>query len=244
MRERIVLVTGSSKGIGAAVAQRFATSRDKVVVTYLRDAESAQNIARECQRLGAKEVLVLPLDVTDLKSVESLAARVIEKFGRIDILVNNAGVTVAKNLAEQTDGEIEKQINTNLFGVIRVTKACLPNITQTIINIGSSLALRGKKRLTAYSATKFGVRGFTRSLAAERPDLRVLTVNPSLTATGTEKTAGAPPSEVAEIVWRAANGGYRVVNGGDVNVNYYRANLLKRGYYKIKDFLDFLQGRL
>lgn len=215
---RVVLVTGSSLGIGRETALLFAKGGASVVVTHYKDAKEAEGVATECRREGAPDVLVTRLDVTDDKSIADCVAQVVERFDRIDVLVNNAGTVVWNELEQQTLSDIELQIRVNLEGLIKVTKACLPHVKGAIVNVASLAAHQGMPTLTTYCATKFGVRGFTEALAHELPNVGVFSVSPGMTATRLSDYRGVPPGDVAQIIVNTAEGKYETPSGGDVNV--------------------------
>jgi 3-oxoacyl-[acyl-carrier protein] reductase len=214
---RLVVITGGSRGIGREAALRFARAGYRVLVTSRRSQEEAAAVAEECRRLGPADSWAHGLDLTDTAALEAFAREVVERFGRIDVLVNNAGVIVWNPLERQTGEEIRDQIGSNLLGAILLTRALLPHVG-TVLNLGSDLSTFGMAELTVYCAAKFGLRGFTQALALERPDLRVLCVNPDRTATRMNDFQGRDPAEVAEVLWRAAEGHYAVASGGDVNL--------------------------
>lgn len=213
-----VLITGSSRGIGAATAKAFARQGAKVIITYLDDADPAKAVMHTCKELGSVESTILQLDVRDKQSIERTVKSVVAQFGQLDVLVNNAGVFSEKPLMEQTAEEIKNQIGTNLEGMIMMTKLFLPHVRRSIVNVASGAGMTGYGELTVYCATKFGVRGFTQALGAERPDLRIACVNPGTTATRMSGFQGTPPEKVAEIIVNAAAGVYHIENGGDINV--------------------------
>lgn len=165
LKNKIVLITGSSIGIGRETAQVFAEEGCKLVITYYKDKSDGEKVALKCKELGAADVLILPLNVADDKSISNIVKETVKKFGAIDILINNAGIIVWKHFSEQSKGEIEEQLRVNLEGLIKMTKECLPHIKEAIINISSGAGLEGYETLTTYCATKFGVRGFTQALA-------------------------------------------------------------------------------
>jgi NAD(P)-dependent dehydrogenase (short-subunit alcohol dehydrogenase family) len=218
---KVVFITGSSAGIGEATAYRFAKEGYVLVITYRNDKVAAEQVAEKSREHGAADVLIVKLDVSSTESIEQAVASIIEKYDRIDILINNAGVLGYGSLGEQTDDEINRQIQTNLTGVIKTTKACLPYIKTSIINIASALGLVGRRNLTVYCATKFGVRGFSQALAHEQPGLVVYSVNPGLTATRMASFKGMPVKTVAEVIYKAALGQYKVPRGGDINMHDY-----------------------
>jgi NAD(P)-dependent dehydrogenase (short-subunit alcohol dehydrogenase family) len=213
----LAILTGASRGIGRETALRFARAGYRLLLAYRRDAEAAAALAAECRGLGAPEARARELDLEDPESIAAFAREAAGIAGEDAVLVNNAGVIVWKALEEQEEAEVSRQIGTNLVGLILLTRALLPRV-RTVLNVGSDLSTFGMARLTVYCAAKFGVRGFTQALALERPDLRVLCVNPDRTATGMNDFQGRNPTEVAEVIWRAAEGRYEVPNGGDVNV--------------------------
>ena len=191
------------------------------MLTYRRDDGAAAAVAEECRVLGSPDVWTRELDLEDPASIAGFSRETVESlggtFGESAVLVNNAGVIVWKPLGAQEDGEVMRQIGTNLVGVILLTRALLPHV-RTVLNVGSDLATFGMAQLTVYCAAKFGLRGFTQALALEHPALRVLCVNPDRTATGMNEFQGRDPAAVAEVIWRAAEGQYDVPSGGDVNV--------------------------
>lgn len=218
METKTTLITGSESGIGKETAFKFAKAGFNVVITYFKEKASAVEVSAKCLALGAPEVFVVKLDVTNVASIKKAVEKIALKFKKIDILINNAGTIVKKYLAEESYEEIEDQIRINLEGTIKVTRECLPYIQEAIVNIGSSGGLRPKEEQAVYCATKFGVRGFTQALALELIDLRVLVVNPGITATQMTNFKGDPPEAVAEIIFKAAAGKIKKESGADVNV--------------------------
>lgn len=231
--DKVVFITGSSSGIGREAAYCFAKAGWKIIVTYHTKPEDGQVVADECRKLGAAEVMVEKLNLADDNCLHLTVRNVIAKFGKIDILINNAGILSQKPFLEKTFGEIEEQINTNLEGPIKLTKLCLPHLKEGIVNIGSRLAFISRKNLAVYSATKFGIRGFTKGLGEEFPQLRVACVNPGLTATSMGNAGGADPAVVGELVYKVAVGEMKVEQGGDFNVFEYLENPVKRMIKKI-----------
>jgi short-subunit dehydrogenase len=119
---------------------------------------------------------------------------------------------------EQTPGHIERQLRTNLEGLIKVTRAFLPQVKKGIVNIASAAGKEAYEEMSVYCGSKFGVRGFTQALALEFPHLRICCVNPDMTATCLSGYEGRSPQEVAEVIFRAASGRVRYRQGGDVDV--------------------------
>ena len=177
-QSKVALVTGASRGIGAAIADELGSAGYIVVGT----ATSQSGADKISQRLAARKSLGagMVLDVTQPESIEVLLKSVIEKFGAPIILVNNAGVTKDNILMRMKEGEWLDVINTNLTAVFRLSKACVRPMTKArwgrIVNISSVVGSMGNGGQSNYSASKAGVEGFGRALAKERGS-RSITVN-------------------------------------------------------------------
>ncbi len=223
MKNKVVLITGSSNGIGRETAFKFAAEKAKVVLTYCNDKAGGQKAEKRCRELGASETLLIKLDLKANKSILNAVDKVVKTFGTIDILINNAGVSVWKPLKKQSLADIENQIRTNLEGLIKMTRICLPYVKDMIINIASGAGQTGFAELAPYSATKFGVRGFTQSLAQEISRPKIFAVNPDMTKTRMTDFQGRPPEQVAEVVLNTAKGKFRKTSGSDVNIwDFYK----------------------
>lgn len=218
MREQVVLITGSSSGIGRETAYRFAKAGARLVLTYYKGKTRGEAAERRCRRFGAADTLLLHLNVVDNESVAEAARKVRRKYGAIDFLINNAGIGIFIPFRNQTAKGIERQLRTNLEGLIKVTRAFLPQVRKGIINIASAAGKTAYEEMSVYSGSKFGVRGFTQALALECPHLKICCVNPDMTATRLSGYEGRPPQEVAEVIFRAASGQVGYQQGGDVDV--------------------------
>jgi NAD(P)-dependent dehydrogenase (short-subunit alcohol dehydrogenase family) len=218
MKGPTVLITGSSSGIGRETAYRFAREGWRVILTYYRGKRRGENSERRCRRLGAQDTLLLHLDVTDKRSVAAARVKVLRKFGSVDFLINNAGVLHFLLFRKQTRRQIERQLRTNLEGLIRMTHAFLPRIRKGIINVASAAGQEAYSEMSTYCASKFGVRGFTQALRQEHKRLRIAAVNPDQTATHLSGYIGRPPSEVAEVIYRTVIGALKPNSWGDVDV--------------------------
>lgn len=223
LQNKVVVITGASIGIGREDAYKFAAGGCRVVICYYKDKDEAERTAKRCLELRASDVFVVHLNVMDNQSIKNAVNQIIEKYGEVSVLINNAGVIFWKNLRDQDYVEIEEQVRTNLEGLIKVTKECLPYVKDTIINIASGAGLEGYSELTTYCATKWGVRGFTKSLALEAPEIRVYSINPGSTATRMTNFRGVHPEKVAQVVFDVAKGRYNLPSGSDVNVWDYIA---------------------
>ena len=124
LKDKVVLVTGSSQGIGKETVLEFAKRGAKVIVTYNKNKKKAEEVLQECEKFN--ESLLIELNVKDKESIKNCVEKTIDKFGAIDILVNNSGVIEWKHFSEQNNNEIENQIETNLTGLIKMTKKVLP----------------------------------------------------------------------------------------------------------------------
>jgi 3-oxoacyl-[acyl-carrier protein] reductase len=218
MKSKVVLVTGSSIGIGRETAYQFAQENAMVIVTYYKDKEEAEKTYKTCLELGAADASVVELNVMDDKSLLHVVDEVAKERKKIDILVNNAGTLSWTSLQNQSFEDIAVQVRTNLEGLIKMTRACLPYVKDTIINIGSIAGTVGMEELTVLCATKFGVWGFTQALAKEVPHLNVYAVNPDFIATRMTNFEGRPAEEVARVVVNAAKGAYELPSGSDIDV--------------------------
>jgi NAD(P)-dependent dehydrogenase (short-subunit alcohol dehydrogenase family) len=224
LRGKIVIVTGSSSGIGKSTALAFSAKEAVVVVTYSSNKNNGEEVMKECRRNG--DAALYQLDVRKVSSIDRVIRDVITRFGRIDILVNNAGVLREKPLTEQSMADIEEQIMVNLLGLIRMTRVALPVFQKQhdgiILNIASGAGQQGFAELSVYCATKFGVRGFTQSLAQELPSgIRVYCINPGTTATPMTGFKGTDPRKVADVILRVAEETLGKKSGDDVDLWEY-----------------------
>lgn len=225
MGKNVVFITGSSSGIGREIAHKFAAAGARLALTYYTGKKGGEETEKQCRALGTPDTLLLRLDVTDDRSIASAVGQIREKFGGIDVLVNNAGMGVFSPFGKTSPGDIERQLRTNLEGLIKVTLAALPLVKKTIINIASYL---GKYPMTGgavYCASKYGVRGFTQSLALELPGINVFCVNPDMIATRLTDYQGRPPGEVADVVFGLATGKIKRKSGEDADVWRIKRNL-------------------
>jgi NAD(P)-dependent dehydrogenase (short-subunit alcohol dehydrogenase family) len=184
--QKVVLVTGGTRGIGLALAKAFVAKGYAVVITG-RDPVRLK-VAAEDLREGKSEVTALPCDVSDPASVEKLFAAIRAQYSTLDVLVNNAGVAHALAPVEQLSLATWKQvIDTNLTGMFMVTRAALPLMSEggTIVNNLSVAAVQVFAGMSAYNASKFGGLGFTNALREDvrKRGIRVLALLPGATDT-------------------------------------------------------------
>jgi len=175
---KVAIVTGSSRGIGAAIAKRLAADGAKVGITYTKGADAAAAVVKEIERTGGKAI-AFQADATDAAAVKAAVEKTVAAFGRLDILVNNAGTAIPKPFVEATLEELDRVIDINIRGVFVATQAALKHIKDggRIISIGSCVGERNlTPGLAAYAATKAAVKLFTQGLAREVGE-RGITVN-------------------------------------------------------------------
>lgn len=185
---RVVLITGSSRGIGAEIAVKAAALGAQVAIHCHRSEEAAEQTLQRVRGLGAR-CAVFGADVSDGPQAEELVREVVGYFGQIDGLVNNAGRTQVSPFLEIDPVEWEKVIRTDLGAAFHTCRAALPNMLErgrgSIVNIASRLGQAGVAQTAAYSAAKAGLIGLTRSLATEfgPQGIRVNAVAPGFTVT-------------------------------------------------------------
>lgn len=223
LKNKVVLITGSSIGIGKETALAFAKEGSKIIITYNTNKKEAEKTLKECKKLT--ECLLFHLYVTKTDSIKKVVKNTIDKFGAIDILINNAGVLVWKNFIEQSENEVENQINVNLIGLMNVTKIAIPYMKEDegmIINISSAAGKVGYGEIAPYCASKFGVRGFTKALALELPEnIKTYVVNPGLTATQMTNFQGIHPKKVADVIVDTAKENLDKKSRDDIDIENY-----------------------
>ncbi len=232
--EQVVVITGASQGIGRETALQLAT-RGASVVVAARNQEALEELSRQVERIGG-EVEAVVTDVADAEQVDRLAARAVERFGRIDTWVNNAGVSIYAPAERLEPDEMERLIQVNLLGQMYGARAAIPHLRRagggTIVNVGSALSDRAIPLQSAYVASKHGVAGFSEALRlelmADGSGIDVVLVMPSSMNTplfrsarsklGVEPVPVPPvyePRVVAEAICHVAeHGGREVVVGG------------------------------
>lgn len=200
--DRVVLVTGSSRGIGAEIAVLAASEGARVAVHYHRSPDGAARTLERVEAAGGSGE-TFAADVSDGAAAERLVASVIERFGRIDGLVNNAGESQVGPFLELEPDEWERVVRTDLTAAFHTCRAALPSMVErgsgSIVNVASRLGQVGIPRTAAYSAAKAGLIGLTRSLAREFAPhgIRVNAVAPGFTVT--EMTADLAETEEGQL---------------------------------------------
>src|SRR2546425_611126 len=156
LNEKVALITGGSRGIGAAIAKRLAADGASVAITYAKEASAASAVVKAIELSGGKAVAIRA-DAADVEAVKGAVEKTVATFGRLDVLVNNAGTAIPKTFEETTFDEMDRMIDINLRGTLAATQAALKHMQSggRIIIIGSARGARGgRARLVAHSATK------------------------------------------------------------------------------------------
>lgn len=196
MEERkVVLVTGGSRGIGRAIALKYAENGYNVIINYVSSKTDVIELEKEFSAKGI-ESLILKADVSNVNEVEGLVKNAIDKFGRIDVLVNNAGITRDGLLMRMKEEDFDRVIEINLKGTFLVTKAVTPYMMKKrdgkIVNLASVVGVTGNAGQCNYSASKAGIIGFTKSIAKELAsrNIRVNAVAPGFIDTDMTNVLG------------------------------------------------------
>ena len=235
------LVTGSSRGIGRAIAERFASDGYDVAVNYVQSAQRARAVADAIEDETDAETVAVRADVGDPEEAADLVDAAVEAFGSLDHVVNNAGVDQHVYTEDLSPADFDRVMDTNVNGAFNVTQAALPHLeasteqpTPSVTNVSSILAYTGAPIECHYAASKAGLLGLTKSHAGDfAPEIRVNAVAPGhvetdMTADGTgaekeEELAEIPlgqfgqPEDIAEAVAYLRDAGF--VTGETLNVN-------------------------
>ncbi|WP_142847717.1 SDR family oxidoreductase [Telmatospirillum sp. J64-1] len=182
--DKVAVVTGASSGIGRATARTFA-EQGTTVILAARRRDGLEEVAAECRSAGGR-AMVVPTDVCDERQMHNLARRTVEACGRIDVWVNNAAVSLFGRVEEAPSEAWEQVVRTNLFGYYYGARAVIPTFREqgrgTLINVSSVVGYVAQPYTSAYSASKFAIRGLSESLRQElmdAPGIRVCTVLPA-----------------------------------------------------------------
>lgn len=200
---RVAIVTGGTRGIGAAITERLCKERAHVAAGYSKGKDSAEAHAEKMRAAGGS-VSVHQGRVDDFDDCKRVVDEVLAKYGRVDFLINNAGITLDKTLRKMTSEDWHNVLNVNLSGAFNMTKAVLEHMIERgsgrIINISSVIGETGNIGQANYAASKAGLFGFTKSVALE-------TANKGITANvvapgfiGTEMVAAIPEEALAKVV--------------------------------------------
>ena len=240
MKDKIVIITGASSGIGKALAYEFGRKGSHVVLAA-RNLQGLQQIADDLKALGI-QALAVKTDVTIKSDCRNLIEKTIEKFGKIDILINNAGISMRALFIDLQLDVMRRLMDTNYWGTVYCTKFAMPYLLKSkgslvgVISIGGYIGMPGR---SAYAASKFAVRGFLDTVRVEnrKTGLHVLVVAPGFTTSNIRRAALlADGSEQGETP-RDEN---HMMSAEEVALHIYKS-LVKRDRQLI---LTFLQGKL
>ena len=192
MKNKVVIITGGSSGIGRALAEKFGSHGSKILVT----GRNKEQLDKTVQDLQSKGITIegFVSDVSVENDNKQMAMEAIKKFGSIDVLINNAGISM-RALFEEVDLDVVKKVmDINFYGVLYATKYCLPEIIKnkgSIIGISSIAGYRGLPGRAGYSASKFALNGFLEVLRTEflKRDVHVMTACPGFTASNIRKSS-------------------------------------------------------
>ncbi|MGN8897195.1 elongation factor P 5-aminopentanone reductase [Flavonifractor sp. HCP28S3_F3] len=229
MAQRVVLITGGSRGIGAAAARRFAAGGDRVIINYCRSQERAEALAAETGGWAVQA------DVSDPEQVRKMVDNVLDKFCQLDILICNAGIAQQKLFGDLTDEDWRRMFAVNVDGMFYTIRAALPHFIHRkegrILTVSSMWGQVGGSCEVAYSAAKAAVIGMTKALAKELgpSGITVNCVSPGVINTEMNANLGpedlavlaeetpmgtiGEPEDVAEALWYLASPGAKFVTG-------------------------------
>jgi 3-oxoacyl-[acyl-carrier protein] reductase len=201
---KVAVVTGASKGIGAAIAKELAAEGATVVVNYASSKSGAEAVVNEIRKNGGKAVAVQG-DVAKRADVVRLFGETEKAFGKVDVLINNAGIYEFAPLEQVTEEHFHKQFNTNVLGLLLSSQEALKHFSPqggSIVNISSVVSHTGVPASAVYSGTKGAVDAITRSLAKELGGrgIRVNAINPGMVETEGVQSAGIAESDMRKQV--------------------------------------------
>ncbi|QWD87212.1 3-oxoacyl-ACP reductase FabG [Polynucleobacter paludilacus] len=201
LKDKVAIITGAAKGIGFATAKRFAEEGAKVMIADV-SLEAVKSAAAQIP--NAEPYIV---NVTDRASIQSAVDQILERHGKIDILINNAGITQDARLVKMTEAQFDAVIDVNLKGVFNCTQLVVPHMLEkgkgAVVNASSVVGIYGNFGQTNYSATKFGVIGFTKTWARElgAKGVRVNAICPGFIST--EMVKAMPENVLQDIEKRS-----------------------------------------
>jgi NADP-dependent 3-hydroxy acid dehydrogenase YdfG len=218
--KKVALVTGASRGIGQAIALKFAREGIAVALTG-RDESLLKRVSEEITNTGGYQPLIVQTDLQEVPQIPKIPQEVIKEWGRIDILVNNAGLGYLKPFLEIKPQEFQEMLDVNLRAVFLLTQQVIPHMIErksgNVVNIASLAGKNGFKLGTGYAASKWALRGFAQCLMLEvrEHDIRVVTIFPGsvetsfsrggVSPTGTPSQNKIQPIDIAETAYLAIN---------------------------------------
>ncbi len=239
LKNKVVIITGASSGIGEATAYAFVKQQCKLVLAA-RNIDKLEAVKKSCQTFGA-EVFVVKCDVSKEEDCRNLIEQTIQKFSTIHVLINNAGISM-RTLFVDLDLSVLKQLmDTNFWGTVYCTKYALPYILErkgSIVGISSIAGFMGLPGRTGYSASKFAIQGFLETVRVEhlKQDLHVMIVAPGFTSSNIRKTALAADGHMQGETPRDESS---MMSAEEVALNIYRG-IVKRK----RQIVLTMQGKL
>ena len=182
---KVIIITGASRGIGREIAKELAEEGEKVIANYNKSEEAANNLKEELNKKNI-EIDIVQADVSKREDAKRLAQYALKKFGRIDVLINNAGIAEYKLFTDETDEDWQKIMNTNLYSAFAMSQEVIPNMIHNkkgcIINMSSAWGVVGGSLEVIYSVSKAGLDGLTKALAKELgpSNIRVNSIAPGM----------------------------------------------------------------
>jgi dehydrogenase/reductase SDR family member 7B len=239
MKDKVVIITGGSSGIGLACATVFGKNGSKIVITG-RDTKKLLEAEKSLKQLNI-DILTVNADSSNEEGNKLIMEKTIEKFGKIDVLINNAGISMRALFEELELDVIRKVMDINFWGTVYATKYALPEITKnkgSVIGISSIAGYRGLPGRTGYSASKFAMHGFLESLRTEllKKDVHVLLACPGFTATNIRNTALAKDGNIQGESPRDEE---KMMTADEVAETIYKATISRK-----RDLVLTSQGKL
>ena len=190
LENKVVLITGSTRGIGNSIARLFLENSAKVVIcgSNIDNAKKAVESIKSDLNISDDNIMPVGLNMKDKESIKEVVESIINRFGKIDVLINNAGITSNVSLLDSTDEEFYEMFDINFFGVVSLTREVVKYMKETggsIINTSSMVGMYGGRNQSAYASSKFAINGLTKSLAKELGmyNIRVNAVAPGVVGT-------------------------------------------------------------
>ena len=190
LENKVVLITGSTRGIGNSIARLFLENSAKVVIcgSNIDNAKKAVESIKSDLNISDDNIMPVGLNMKDKESIKEVVESIINRFGKIDVLINNAGITSNISLLDSTDEEFYEMFDINFFGVVSLTREVVKHMKETggsIINTSSMVGMYGGRNQSAYASSKFAINGLTKSLAKELGmyNIRVNAVAPGVVGT-------------------------------------------------------------
>ena len=203
LNEKIAVITGASRGIGAAIAKKMAENGATVIINYQGSVQAAQALEAEIREKGGKAV-TYKCDVSDFDKCEKFIGDIVKEYGRIDILVNNAGISQSTSFYNYQPEEFQKIVDLNVTAVFNCSQAAAKIMKEqgggVILNTSSMVSIYGQPSGCGYPASKFAVNGLTKSLARELgcDNIRVNAVAPGITRT--DMVAALPEAVIKPLI--------------------------------------------